>query len=217
MFNSENIALKETYRMDLMPQESLLDSPPIINYSIWKMDVASHLSTNSNVYIAFSIYAYRSHSIYLTSLTNIKELANEQRKLTLDSGYGTIVDYCFPPENILYDDYQTNSKCYLYILFDSNMLIKVDIISILLRNNTELFVQSDETIQEINNILATKEFQLIDYMNSNRISDEIMFKQLFNNRSNFNDNVPQKRKTEKLDQQQRKKQASFQIDESDEN
>ena len=72
---------------------------------------------NSNVYIAFSIYAHRFNSIYLTSLSNLKQLANEQRKLTFDSTYGTIIDYCFPSKDCLYDDYHENAQMlFIYII-----------------------------------------------------------------------------------------------------
>jgi hypothetical protein len=178
-----------------MSQES-----SIINYSIWKMDVTC---CNSNIYIAFSVYDHRYHSIYLTSLSNIKQLANEQRKLTLDISYGRIIDYCFAPKEYLFEDYITNSNCYLYILFDSNILLKINIISILLCNDKNLFGKSNEIIQEINTILTQKEFHLINYMNNCIDLDEIIFK-------NSNGNSYLKRKTEKIEQEQRKKQASSQ-------
>ena len=41
-----------------------------------------------------------------------------------------------------------NAQTYLYILFDSNVLLKIDVISILLCDETELVVQSDENTQE---------------------------------------------------------------------
>ncbi len=210
LYNAKNITLLENYRTDSMPEEPVFNSSSTINYSIWKMDVASFGSIGSNVYIAFSIYAYRSHSIYLTSLSNMKELANEQRKLTLDSSYGTIVDYCFSSKDILINDYIKDSKCYLYILFNSNTLLKVDIISILLCNGTQLFVQSDETIQEINTILARKEFHSMDCINNNRVSDDMIYNQLFKNHvSSYH-----KRKMESIEQRQRKRKASSQSEEN---
>jgi len=209
LYDSNNFDFLENYRIDSMPEESLIDSSSIINYSIWKMDVAC---CNSNIYIAFSIYSHRFHSIYLTSLSNIKQLANEQRKLTLDISYGTIIDYCFAPKESLFDDYIENSSCYLYILFDSNILLKVNIISILLCNDKHLFSKSNETIQEINTILTQREFHLIDY-NQNSIGlDEFIFKKLF---QNSNSNFSLKRKIENIEQEQRKKQSLSQDEDDD--
>jgi WD40 repeat protein len=199
LFNPENFLFIENYRTDAMPQESSLNSSSILDYSIWKMDVISY---TSNIYIAFSIYAHRFHSIYLTSLKNIKQLANQQRKVTFDISYGTIVDYC------LLNDYLENSNCCLYILFNSNILIKVNIMSILLCNQTELFAESNETIQEINNILTRKEFQLTDFSNN-----DLTFNEMIYNKLSKNDNSCLKRKTEISEQQQRKKPASLQDEE----
>lgn len=204
LYHSDNYSLLGDYQIDSMPHESLLDTSLPINYSIWKMDIASYGLINSNVYIAFSIYAHRFHSIYLTNLTNLKQLDNEQRKLIFDSTYGTIIDYCFPSKDCLYDDYHENAQIYLYILFDSNVLLKIDVISILLCDETELFVKSDENTQEINNILARKEFQLNNFMNNNT-SYDILFQQLFKNHPNSKENSLHKRKSEKVEQQQPKK------------
>lgn len=186
-----------------MPHESVVDSSSIQDYSIWKMDVACY---ESNIYLAFSIYAHRSHSIYLTTLENIKKLSNEQCKLTFDMSYGTIIDYCFPSKDNVYDNYTPD----LYILFDSNIILKVDIISVLLYNEKELFAETNETIQEINNILTQKEFCIIDSINNYTELDEYMFKQLLKNIKNSNENSSQKRKIERIEQNQRKKQASSQ-------
>ena len=117
LYHPDNYSLLGDYQIDSMPHESLLDPSLPINYSIWKMDIASYNLINSNVYIAFSIYAHRFHSIYLTSLTNLKQLDNQQRKLIFDSTYGTIIDYCFPSKDILYDDYQEKcSDLFIYII-----------------------------------------------------------------------------------------------------
>ena len=169
------------------------------------MDVASFSSVHSNIYIALSIYAHRLHSIYLTSLSNLRQLRNEQRKLIFDSSYGTITDYCFPLEEILFNDYTTHSKCHLYVLFDRNILLQVDIIPIILCNKTELCVKSDVNIQEINNILATREFNFIDYINNDVQSEVIMFKQLFKNCRYSENNSCFKRKNEEIQEQQSKK------------
>jgi hypothetical protein len=196
LYQSYHFSSLEDYRTDAIPQESLS-----VNYSIWKMDVTSFGSINSDIYIAFSIYSHRFHSIYLTTLTNIKKLNNEQRKLIFDLSYGTIVDYCFPSKDVLRDDYISTSKCYLYILFDSNILLKIDIISILLCDETELFEQSDGNIQEINRILASREFHVTNL--NNITSDDIIFDESFQNSNDHS----LKRKIEKTEQQQRKKPA----------
>ncbi|CAF3717492.1 unnamed protein product [Adineta steineri] len=214
LFHSENQAFIENYRLDSKPDEFCSDPSSIINYSIWKMDIASFNSNDSNIYIAFSIYFQRLHSIYLTTLLNMKELINEQRKLIFDSSYGTIIDYCFSSKQILHDDYITDSKCYLYILFDSNTLLKIDVISILSCDKTELFIKPDEDIQEINNILARKEFHSINNNNNTTVSDDILYKELFKNHLESTDNCCSKRKNDRTDQEQRKKQICSQMEEN---
>ena len=189
--DTKSTDLFEGYRAIGMPDESSFNSSSIIDYSIWKMDATSY---QSNIYLAFSIYAQRFHSIYLTSLTNIEQFANEQRKLNIDISYGSIVDYYF---------HQKNSNLVLFILFDSNMLLKIDVISILLCDQTELFAESNETIQEINNLLTQKQFHLINDGNNYRAMEELHYKQLFKNSENLN-----KRKTEKNEDEQRKKLVS---------
>jgi hypothetical protein len=210
LYQSESCVFAENYRAYTVPYENLLDAFSI-NYSIWKMDVACYNSTASDIFIAFTIYAHRFHSIYLTSLLNMRELTNKQRKLVFDSSYGTIIDYCFPTKEILFNDYITDSKCYLFVLFDSNTLLKVDIISVLLCDETELFVQTDGIIQEINNILATKQFHS---MNTEKTSSDMFYKQLFKNHTNSNENSYCKRKTDQTDEQQRKRQTSLQIEDN---
>ena len=145
--------------------------------SIWKMDISS-----KDAFIALSIYAYRTHSIYLTTLKNLVESTNEQRKLTFDSTYGAIIDYCF-----------SNSD--LYILFDSHTLIKVNVIAVFSSDKTEYF-------QEIKTILANKELELMN---------EMIFKELFKTRGNPADSSYYKRKNQRIEQQeekQRKKTSS---------
>ncbi|CAF4575942.1 unnamed protein product [Rotaria sp. Silwood1] len=198
LYNPNGSISLEDYQNDTMPQESSLDLCSTLDHSIWKMDVASCNPMNSNVYIAFSIYGHRLHSIYLTSLSNIKQLANEQRQLIFDSSYGTIIDYCFPSKETLFNDYTIYSKCNLYVLFDSNVLLNVNIISILTSNQTSLFAKSNQPIQEINDILASKEFHSMNY---NIKTDEIIFKKLFKN-SNHKTN---KRKCEMVESPQEEK------------
>ncbi|CAF0908161.1 unnamed protein product [Rotaria sordida] len=200
LYDSNSSLSLEDYQQDTMSQESSLDLSSTLDYSIWKMDVASYNSINSNVYIAFSIYAHRLHSIYLTSLSNIKQLINEQRQLIFDISYGTIIDYCFPSKDILFNDYTIYSKCNLYILFDSYVILNVNIISILLSDQTKLFVKPNQTIQEINNILASRDIHLMNY---NIKTDEIVFQQLF---KNSNNNSCHKRKLEIVEQQQQQQQ-----------
>ncbi|CAF2903349.1 unnamed protein product [Rotaria sp. Silwood2] len=209
LYNPSSSISLEDYQKDTMPQESSLYLSSTLDYSIWKMDVASYSPMNSNVYIAFSIYAHRLHSIYLTSLSNIKQLANEQCQLIFDSSYGTIVDYCFPSKKNLFDDYTIYSKCNLYVVFDSNVLVNVNILSILSSNQTKLCVKPNQKIQEINNILASKEFHLMNYMNYNMKTDEVIFQKLFkNSNNNNNNNSHYKRKIEIVEQQQKAKKKS---------
>src|SRR5262249_22092431 len=104
-------------------------------------------------------------------------------KLTFDSNYGAIIDYCF------------SSTCDLHILFDSNTLLKVNVISIFSYDKKEFFQENDKTI---NSILSLKEFNL---MNSN----EIIFKQLFKTRTDPGDSSYYKRKNERIEEQKRKK------------
>jgi hypothetical protein len=176
-------------------KESALDLSPI-NSSIWKMDSTSN---TSDVLIALSIYGDRLHSIYLTTLSNLQKSSNEQRKLTFDSSYGTIMDYCFP----------SNSDCYLYILFDSNILVKVNVMSILSCDKTEYFEENDQTI---NRILGRQEFSLMNNITSN----DIIFKQLFKSRGDPGDSSYHKRKNVRIEQQEekrKKKQVSTQFQE----
>ena len=43
LYHSDNYSLLEDYQIDSMPHESLLDTSLPINYSIWKMDIASYV------------------------------------------------------------------------------------------------------------------------------------------------------------------------------
>lgn len=167
--------------------QSSLDSSSM-NYSIWKMDIAS---SSSDTFIALSIYAYRNHSIYLTTLSNIEKSI----KLTFDTKYGTIIDYCFLSKD---------SPCDLYILFDSNIFLQVNILKIFSCDKNEFYEENDQTI---NRILSTKEFNLMNNLNS----IEVIFKQLFKSRGEPGDCSYYKRKNERIEQQEekrRKKQQS---------
>jgi hypothetical protein len=155
--------------------------------------------SSSDIFIALSIYAYRTNSIYLTTLLNLEKSTNEQRKLTFDSNYGTIIDYCFPTREY---------PCDLYILFDSNMLLQVNVISILSCDKNEFFQENDQTISRI---LATKEFNLMNNLNSN----EIIFKQLFKTRGDPGDSSYYKRKNERIEQQEEKRRKKKQISKSE--
>ncbi|CAF0861196.1 unnamed protein product [Adineta ricciae] len=152
-----------------------------INHSIWKMDVASA----SDVFLAFSIYADRAHSIYLTTLTNLEKTSNEQRKLTFNSTYGTIIDYCFSSND-------------LYILFDSHNLLTVNIPSVLSCDKSEYVQDNDSSISAI---LATKGFHLMNNINSL----EVIFKQLFKTRGDPGDSSYHKRKNQRLEEQEEKR------------
>ncbi|CAF3763007.1 unnamed protein product [Rotaria socialis] len=199
-----NSASLAAYQKDVVPK-CIEISSSTVNDSIWKMDVACSNPLNSNVYIAFSTYAHQYHSIYLSSLSNMKRLNNEQRELTFDSSYGEIIDYCFPAQKTSLNDYTTHEKCFLYVLFNSNVLVQVDIPSILSYNQTALSVQTNDRIQEINYILANHEFNLVH----NKIKkDAFAFKELFENSTDSNNDCHLKRKSETVEEQEnRKKQA----------
>lgn len=162
--------------------DSIENESSPIDDSIWKLAT----TTSPDVFIALSIYAHRNHSIYLTTLENF---SHNQRKLTFDSKYGSIIDYCFPSQNNASD---------LYILFDSNRLIRVNIPSILSCEKKEYLEKTDSTID---GILANQDFHLVNAIQSN----EIIFKQLFKNRTSPGDSSYYKRKTERLEQQEEKR------------
>ncbi|CAF3679410.1 unnamed protein product [Rotaria socialis] len=182
-----------------------LDSSSI-NYSVWNMDLVSPnliKSDMKNVFIAISIYAYRNHTIYLTKLSNLEKTTNEQCKLTFNSKYGTIIDYCFSTKELI-----SNSQCNLFILFDSNILLKLNLISIFSYDKNEI----DENDSVISTIINTKEFNFMNNITSN----EIIFKQLFKMRGDPGDSAYYKRKNERIGQQEekrRKKQVSKQFQE----
>lgn len=148
-----------------------------IDYSVWKMAT----TTSPDVFIALSIYAHRNHSIYLTTLEN---LAHEQRKLTFDSNYGSIIDYCFPS--------QANASD-LYILFDSNRLLRVNLPSVLSCDKREYVEKTESTIDGILANINAVQF------------NEMIFKQLFKTRTDPGDSSYHKRKTERLEQQEEKR------------
>ena len=145
------------------------------------MDVASA----SDVFLAFSIYADRAHSIYLTTLASLEKASNEQRKLTFNSKYGTIIDYCFSSND-------------LYILFDSHNLLTVNVLSVLSCDKSE-YVQDDDS--SISAILATKGCHLMNNINSL----EVIFKQLFKTRGDPGDSSYHKRKNQRLEEQEEKR------------
>jgi len=146
------------------------------------------VTSTSDVFIALSIYAHRTDSIYLTTLSNLEKSTNESRKLTFGSNYGTIIDYCF----------SRNSQCDLYILFDSNTLLKVNILSILSCDTREFYEENDKTISII---LAKKEFNLMNNINSN----EMIFKQLFKTHGDPGDSSYYKRKNQRIEEQEEKR------------
>ncbi|CAF1964008.1 unnamed protein product [Rotaria magnacalcarata] len=199
--NSASLAANQK---DVMP-ECIKKSSSTVNDSIWKMDVACSNPLISNVYIVFSTYARRYHSIYLSSLSNMKQLNNEQRELIFDPIYGGIIDYCFPAQETFLNDYTTHEKYFLYVLFNTNVLVQVDILAMLSHNQTALFVQANDRIQEINYILANNEFNLVH----KRIKkDALIFEELFENSTDSNNNCHRKRISETFEEQEnRKKQA----------
>ena len=176
------------YSSDNNPQLTLDLSS--IDASIWKMAL---LSSQSDVFLALSIYASRAQSIYLTTLSNLKtNPLGQSFQLTFDSQNGTILDYCFP--SILKND------CDLYILFDSNRLIRVNINSIF---NEKSIVSSsnDNSLEKINEILNEKEYHPMN----NLLSNMVMFKQLFKSRGQPGDCSYYKRKNERIEQEEAKR------------
>ncbi|CAF0977538.1 unnamed protein product [Rotaria sordida] len=182
--------------------ELSLDSSQI-NYSIWKMDIASCRLINSNmtdVFIALSIYIYRTHSIYLTTLENLEKSTNKQYKLTFNSKYGTIIDYCFSSKEFI-----STLQCNLYILFDSNILLKINIIPLLSSSYDKNEILENDTT--ISTIINTNEFNFINNITSN----EIIFKQLFKIRGKPGDSSYYKRKNERIEQQEEKRKRKNQV------
>ena len=118
------------------PKATLSSDPSPINDSIWKMDLVSSGSPNSdmsNVFIALSTYGSRVNSIYLTTFANLIQTTREgHRQLSFDLSYGTIIDYCFPSKETI-----SNTHCDLYVLFDSHTLLRVNIIPILSSNQLD--------------------------------------------------------------------------------
>ena len=157
------------------------NKPSSIDSSIWKLAVTPF----PDVFIALSIYAHRNHSIYLTTLSNLENSINESRKLTFNPKSGAIIDYCFPSNKSPYE---------LYILFDNQTLLRINIRSILSCDTKEFFEENDSTM---NGILSNQEFPLH--------SNELIFKQLFKTRGDPGDSSYYKRKNERIEQQEEKR------------
>ncbi|CAF0876719.1 unnamed protein product [Didymodactylos carnosus] len=180
----------------------------IQDYSIWKVDVGSCCTDNDKnhdifetnpTFIALSLYSQRHHCIYITTLSNIKTMNNEQKKLVIDHSYGSIVDYSFSPKSILIEHYySTKPKCLLYVLFDTNRLLQIDIIEILTcSTNYKFDTSTSSSIESVNQILSSNEFFLCK-------PNDSAYKQLFKTRI---DNIKDyyKRKTEREQQLKSKK------------
>lgn len=120
------------------------DASPIA-HSIWKLDVLS----GADVLIALSTYTHRNHSIYLTTLANLQKPNSEVRRLTFDSKYGAIVDYCFA----------SNNSTDLHVLFDSDTLVKV--------NTND---------QSLSTVLVKKDFHSMSNVNSLEVIFKQLFK-----------------------------------------
>jgi hypothetical protein len=88
------------------------------------------------------------------------------------------------------------------------MLLQVNVISILSCDKKEFFQENNQTISRI---LATKEFNLMNNLNSN----EIIFKQLFKTRGDPGDSSYYKRKNERIEQQEEKRRKKKQISKSE--
>ena len=180
--------------------DSSCDFSPI-DYSIWKLDATSFRLTNckmKDVFIVFSIYVYRIHSIYITSLSELDKSTNQQYKLTFNAKYGTIIDYCFSSKEFI-----SNTQCYLYILFDSNLLFKINLLSILSYDKSTIFGND----AAFSTIINTNQFHFINNITTN----ENIFKQLFKIRNKPGNCSYYKRKNERIEQQEDKRRKQKQI------
>jgi hypothetical protein len=162
-----------------------------IDTSIWHMSLVAN---DADVFIAFSIYGTRTHSIYLTTLTNMKTSTNKSFEIIFDNQHGTIIDYCLTSTKSM-----LNGSCYLYVLFDSQRLLKVNMTSSLV--NDQMIVV-DDCLQEINDILARNEYRPLNHL----LSYVTMFKQLFKTRGKPGDCSYYKRKNERIEQEEQRKQ-----------
>ena len=170
-------------------QEASGDVSPV-DASIWKVDL---VPSSSETFVALSIYSSRTHSVYLSTLSRLKEESSEQLQLTFDSQYGTIIDYRFASMDTV-----SESQCDLYILFDSNTLLKVNLIPILSNEHVDTSIVN---VQEITDVLAKKEFHSVNHL----LANETIFKQLFKSRGSPGDCSYFKRKTERIEQEEQKR------------
>ena len=180
-------------REENLTSDILSRTSSMIDYSIWKMDV---INSHLNIIIAFSIYIDRFHSIYLTDLENMKQLTNEQRKLTFDSHYGTIVDFCL---------IDSMSNSHLYVLFNRNIVVQVDVGLMCHYKHREWSASNDEIMNEINIHLTREEFNLHNYPCSSIQFDEMIFGQGLKNAHPIISEVTHKRKVQSPEKEQRKK------------
>ena len=185
---------------EIKTPEILFRTSSMIDYAIWKMDA---INTNFDVIIAFSIYADRFRSIYLSTLDNIKQLANEQRKLTFDTHYGTIVDYSFAC---------TTSSFDLYVLFDRNLVVRIDVGLVCKSKRRELLVSSEEMTNNINRILTGDEFLTFNDRSNLLVFDEMIFGQGLKNSTHTISQVSHKRKDRSVENEQRKRVITTDID-----
>lgn len=198
--NYTNLDIPGEFSEEILTSDILSRISSTSDYSIWKMDV---INNHVNIIIALSIYIDRFHSIYLTDLENMKSLANEQRKFTFDTHYGTIVDYCL---------INSMSDSSLYVLFDRNLVVQVDIGLMCNYDEREYFNSSNEMMNEINRLLIQKEFQLDNHFHSSISFDEMIFGQGLKHVHPSTNEVTHKRKLRTPEQEQRKKAIVFEDD-----
>ncbi|CAF0832491.1 unnamed protein product [Adineta ricciae] len=189
LYDSSDSMLKENYQIHESLEDYELNGSSTLTYSIWKMDV---VSSNPN------------------TLTNLINFTNTQRKLTFDSSYGTINDYRFPPNKISSNNHAGDTKFYLYILFSTNTLLKVDISSLLTCDNAELFATTDNHMQEINRILAGNIFHAVNNTSQKLLVD----REAFDSHVNCADASCLKRKIDSDEERQKKKLTSYQHEET---
>ena len=170
-------------------QEPSEDVSPV-DSSIWKLDL---VSSSCETFVALSIYTSRAHSVYLTTVSRLTDETRVELQLTFDTHYGAIIDYRFSSTESVSD-----TQCDLYVLFDSNTLLKVNLIPILANEPIDSAIVN---VQEISSVLGRQEFHSVNQL----VANETIFKQLFKSRGSPGDCSYFKRKNERIEQQEEQK------------
>lgn len=170
-------------------QEPFGDASPV-DSSIWKLDL---VSSSSETFVALSIFTSRAHSVFLTTVSRLKDETGAELQLTFDSKYGAIIDYRFSSMESV-----SESQCDLYVLFDSNTLLKVNLLPVLANEPIDSAIVN---VQEISTVLGRQEFHSVNQL----VANETIFKQLFKSRGIPGDCSYFKRKNERIEQQEEQK------------